>query len=63
VKLDHAENFSGILTGFDGNDVLDLGDIAAGTATLNFTANTQGTGGTLTVSDGNYFKNAGYAST
>jgi hypothetical protein len=45
------------MTGFDGNDVLDLADIAAGSATLNYAANADGTGGTLTATDGTHTAN------
>jgi hypothetical protein len=40
------------VVGFDGNDVLDLNDIAAAGATFNYTANADNSGGTLTVVDG-----------
>jgi len=52
LKLDHSVDFKGILSGFGGNDAIDLGDILAATASLNYTANAAGTGGTLTVNDG-----------
>ena len=52
LKLDHSADFSGVVSGLDGNDVLDLADIATGSATVNYAANEAGTGGTLTVSDG-----------
>jgi VCBS repeat-containing protein len=52
LKLDHSVDFKGILSGFGDHDSIDLGDILAATASLNYTANAAGTGGTLTVNDG-----------
>ena len=53
LKIDHAADFGGTLAGFDRNDVLDLADLAFGsTTTLGYSANSDGTGGTLTASDG-----------
>ncbi len=57
LKIDHAADFSGVLAGLDGNDVLDLADIAAGSATLSYAANQAGTGGTLIVTDGTHTAN------
>jgi tetrahydromethanopterin S-methyltransferase subunit D len=52
LKLDSSIGFTGIITGFDANDQIDLADIQASGAVLSFAANDTGTGGTLTVSDG-----------
>jgi hypothetical protein len=57
VKFDHSVDFSGVLSGFDSNDVLDLADIAVGSATLSYVANAQDTGGTLMVTDGTHTAN------
>ena len=57
MRLDHSADFSGVVAGFDGNDVLDLGDISAANATFNFTANEAGTGGTLQVTDSTHTAN------
>ena len=57
LKLDHSVDFSGMVSGFNSNDVLDLADIAAGSATLSYTANADGTGGTLTATDGTHTAN------
>jgi hypothetical protein len=52
--LDQSLGFSGTVAGFGAGDTLDLGDIASGAnATLSYAANGAGTGGTLSVSDGN----------
>jgi T1SS-143 domain-containing protein len=53
LKLDDADTFAGVISGFDGNDQLDLSDIDFGTGlTLSYASNQGGTGGTLTLSDG-----------
>ncbi len=53
LKLDDGDAFTGAISGFDGNDQLDLADIDFGLiATMTYAANQDGTGGTLTVSDG-----------
>jgi hypothetical protein len=58
LKIDHAADFGGTLAGFDSNDVLDLADIAFGSATtLGYAANSNDTGGTLTASDGMHTAN------
>ena len=61
LKLDHSVDFKGILAGFGEHDVIDLGDILAATASVNYTANNAGTGGTLTVSDGAHTANIALA--
>jgi hypothetical protein len=53
LKLGDADAFAGVISGFDGNDQLDLSDIDFGAElTLTYVANQEGSGGTLTVSDG-----------
>jgi hypothetical protein len=52
LKLDDADTFTGSVSGFDGNDQIDLSDIDLASAVLNYVENQAGTGGTLTVSDG-----------
>ncbi|MGY4224881.1 VCBS repeat-containing protein [Bradyrhizobium sp. USDA 4503] len=56
--LDDAFHFSGTVRGFDGNDDIDIKGISFGAGTtLSFTGNQEGTGGTLTVSDGAHTAN------
>ena len=51
--LDDSFHFSGTVAGFDGNDYFDLADVLfANGVTLDYAANQDGTGGTLSVSDG-----------
>ena len=57
LRLDQSVEFSGSVSGFDSNDVLDLGDIVAASASFNFTANAQNTGGILSVTDGTHTAN------
>ena len=59
LKIDHAADFSGVLSGLDGNDILDLADISAGSVTFTYAANQAGTGGTLTVTDSTNTANIG----
>ena len=55
LKIYHAADFSGTVAGLDGDDVLDLADLAFdGNTTLGYTANTNNKGGTLTASDGTH---------
>jgi hypothetical protein len=58
LALDHAFDFSGIVSGLTSGNHLDLIDLnfANGT-TLNYTANADGTGGTLSVNDGAHTAN------
>jgi hypothetical protein len=53
LKLGDSDLFQGVLSGFDGNDVLNLADVdfAAGPS-VSYVGNQDGTGGTLTVTDG-----------
>ncbi|MGY4169096.1 beta strand repeat-containing protein [Bradyrhizobium sp. USDA 4529] len=56
--LDDAFHFSGTVSGLDGNDDIDIRGISFGAGTtLSFTENQEGTGGTLTVSDGAHTAN------
>ena len=53
LKLGDSFDFSGIISGFDGDDHLDLLDITFGEGTsVSYVENLDETGGTLTVSDG-----------
>jgi hypothetical protein len=53
LKLDDVLDFSGDITGFNGDDKLDLGDINfGGTLSFNYTADDSGNGGKLSVTDG-----------
>ena len=52
-KIDHAADFRGTVAGFDGNDLIDLADLAFGSnTTLGYVPNSNNTGGAVTVSDG-----------
>jgi hypothetical protein len=58
LKLDASSQFTGQVTGFTGQNLLDLADIAFGSnTTLGYAANSNNTGGTLTVSDGTHTAN------
>jgi hypothetical protein len=61
LKLDHASDFSGVLSGFDGNDVIDLSGILGANATLSYAENAQGTGGVLSVTDGSHTANIAFS--
>ena len=52
LVLDHPSDFHGILSGFDGNDTLDLEGMLGGSTTMSYNENAQGNGGVLTVTDG-----------
>jgi len=53
LELDQAEDFTGTVAGFNEGDKLVLGDVEADSGTpITWQANDEGTGGTLTVSDG-----------
>jgi hypothetical protein len=53
LQLDQSQNFTGTVAGFGGQDVIDFRDIGFGaSSTLAYSANSNNTGGTLTVSDG-----------
>ncbi|WP_441229190.1 T1SS-143 repeat domain-containing protein [Tardiphaga sp. 215_C5_N2_1] len=61
LVLDHSADFGGLVSGFDGNDTIDLADILGSTASVNYTENAQGTGGVLTVTDGAHTANIAFA--
>ena len=53
LKLADSFDFSGIVSGFNQNDHIDLHDIAFGAGTTaGYVENQAGTGGTLSVTDG-----------
>ena len=55
LKLDQSSGFTGTISGFGADDALDLADIAFDSnTTLGYSANADGTGGMLTVSDGTH---------
>ncbi len=58
LRLDSSANFTGTVSNFGAGNQLDLADIgfAAG-ASMSYAENQQGTGGTLTVSDGSHTAN------
>jgi hypothetical protein len=53
LKIDNPLDFSGMVSGFGNHDTIDLSNIVASTASINYTANSNNTGGELTVTDGN----------
>ncbi len=57
LMLSQSAQFSGAITGLDGNDFLFLGDISAETATLKYTENADGNGGVLTIADATHSAN------
>jgi hypothetical protein len=61
LTLDHPAEFAGILSGFDDHDVLDLSGILGASATLSYAENAQGTGGTLSVTDGAHTANIAFS--
>jgi len=53
IVLHDSFDFSGVVSGFNGDDHLDLLDVAFGAGTTaSYVANQAGTGGTLSVTDG-----------
>jgi hypothetical protein len=55
LKLDDVLDFTGSVSGMDGNDKLDLGDLHfSDSMSLSYAANADGSGGKLTVSDGSH---------
>jgi VCBS repeat-containing protein len=52
LKLGDAFHFNGTISGFTGSDTIDLADVSSATASLNYSENAAGGGGTLTISDG-----------
>ena len=58
LKLDDLQHFNGQISGFGGQDTLDLADIAfSSQLTLGYGANSDNSGGTLTVNDGVHVAN------
>jgi hypothetical protein len=54
LKLEDSFHFSGTISGFNGDDAIDLTDVTSATAVIAYHENAQGTGGVLTVSDGTH---------
>jgi hypothetical protein len=55
LELDDSKHFAGLISGFSGQDVLDLADIAfSPKMTLGYAANTNNSVGNLTVNDGTH---------
>ena len=58
IVLHDSFDFSGVVSGFNGNDQLDLADIMFGVDTnMSYFENLDGTGGTLSVTDGAHTAN------
>ena len=58
LELDQSALFTGAISGFNSDDVLDLGDIQfSGATTVSYAANQDNSGGVLTVSDGTHTAN------
>jgi hypothetical protein len=58
LKLEDSSSFAGTVAGLRGQDAIDLADIGFGAhPTLGYAANTDGSGGTLSVSDGTHMAN------
>jgi hypothetical protein len=58
IVLHDSFDFSGVVSGFNGGDHLDLRDVAFGAGTTaSYVANQAGTGGTLSVTDGAHTAN------
>ena len=58
LKLDQSQSFAGQISGFGGQDQMDLADIGfSAHSTLGYQANRANTGGTLSVSDGTHRAN------
>jgi hypothetical protein len=54
LKLGDAFHFNGTISGFTGSDTIDLADLSSATASLSYSENAAGGGGTLTISDGSH---------
>jgi hypothetical protein len=55
LKLNDSQHFAGLISRFSGRDVLDLADIAfSPNMSLGYAANTNNSGGNLTVNDGTH---------
>jgi hypothetical protein len=57
LVLDHSATFTGAVSGFNAGDSLVFGDIFGAAATLAYSANAAGTGGTLILNDGDHTAN------
>ena len=58
LQLDASQSFTGTITGFGGQDQIDLADIAfSASTTLGYTGNADNSGATLNVSDGTHTAN------
>jgi len=58
LVLDQSQNFTGQISGFSGQDQIDLSDIVyAATTTFDYVANSNDTGGVLVVRDGTHLAN------
>ena len=58
IVLHDSFDFSGVVSGFNSDDHIDLLDVAFAPGTsVNYAANQEGTGGTLTVTDGIHIAN------
>jgi Ca2+-binding RTX toxin-like protein len=57
LVLDHSATFTGAVSGFNAGDSLVFGDIFGSAATLAYSANAAGTGGTLILNDGAHTAN------
>ena len=57
LALDHGFDFSGIVSGIAPGNHLDLLDFNSNATTLNYAANADNTGGTLSLSDGAHIAN------
>ena len=57
LKLDNSANFTGTVSNFGAGNHLDLAEIGFSAASVTYAENQQGTGGTLTVSDGTHTAN------
>jgi hypothetical protein len=52
LNLGDSFHFKGTISGFGGSDVIDLANVAAANASINYHENSAGTGGTLAITDG-----------
>jgi hypothetical protein len=58
LKVEDSSSFAGTVAGLRGQDAIDLADIAFGAgSTLGYAANADGSGGTLSASDGTRMAN------
>jgi large repetitive protein len=57
LGLSLANEFSGTISGFGTGDAIDAQNFQYGSTSINFLENSQGTGGTLTLTDGSLVAN------